>query len=742
MVVLLAALSIRRIWAVDYWWQWKTGQYVAQQGIPRTAILSYTNPDHPRIELRWGYCLALYALSEWFGRGSAVVVKCVLVLAMFGVGALLAGARKSPVTTCVIVVIAALAAYQRFFVRPELISYLLLIAFVAIIERCRRRRTRWIAALPLLQIVWVNCHGLFLIGPAVVAIWLVSEGAGRVLERAGRQTTESDRRRRLRTAGALLALVCAASLVNPYFHRAVLLPVLQFAVLHGTAQKDFFVELRSTFDSRFAPYTALSYYKMLIGVVAMSVLLNPRRQQLFWVLLVGSQFYLSVTAIRNLPLFCLIAVPFVVRNIRESAVRDWRPMARCLPAGRVVATAAVVAFCLFQARELYTNRFAIRQGDTNQFGVGLATNRYPVGAVEFLRAAGVQGPIFHPPGPGSYMLAHDIPVFIDPRGEVYMDGIIDEFQTILDHPDRLPQYVSKYGFRAILMQTGQYGTILAFCRQPGWRMVYADSEAVVLFRSDTAPHVPELVLSRDADRWFTRIRRALPPPVRYADSGWFTQLSSPAPYMRLARLCARFGAYRPVRVLLEDALAAYPPLFTAYGSLADAASADGDFAAAAGYYAEAVKRSPDDLDLRVRAAFACVQSGFLPAARSHLLAVLAISPDDPEAVALMGLVELRSQRYREAAERLGHAVELKPDRAAYYRRLAEAQIALGQVDAAVASLEAAFRIDPTDASAAEELARLLHAQGKPAAARRVVEEALFYSPDDPKLLELQRLRGR
>ena len=52
---------------------------------------------------------------------------------------------------------------------------------------------------------------------------------------------------RLRAAAALAAGTLAASLVNPFLHRAFLLPFVQLRVLHGTAQKDFFVEFLSPF---------------------------------------------------------------------------------------------------------------------------------------------------------------------------------------------------------------------------------------------------------------------------------------------------------------------------------------------------------------------------------------------------------------------------------------------------------------------------------------------------------------
>src|SRR5438093_9799049 len=80
------ALAIREIWAVDLWWQLRTGQWIVDhRSVPSHDTLSYTAGDHPWIEMRWLYCVAAYLL--WQVGGSTVLILCqaALVAAAFAV---------------------------------------------------------------------------------------------------------------------------------------------------------------------------------------------------------------------------------------------------------------------------------------------------------------------------------------------------------------------------------------------------------------------------------------------------------------------------------------------------------------------------------------------------------------------------------------------------------------------------------------------------------------------------------
>ena len=65
---------------------------------------------------------------------------------------------------------------MRFDPRPEIFSLVFLACYLAILLRVDRNPAlAWF--LPLIQVLWVNTHGLFVLGPIVLACYLVARVA-------------------------------------------------------------------------------------------------------------------------------------------------------------------------------------------------------------------------------------------------------------------------------------------------------------------------------------------------------------------------------------------------------------------------------------------------------------------------------------------------------------------------------------------------------------------------------------
>src|SRR4029079_15512428 len=98
---------------------------------------------------------------------------------------------------------------------PHLASWVLLSLVLLALET----GTYW--ALPLLMLVWVNTHSLFVLGPVAISAYVAAE-----LFRG----KEADRRLLLWAAAAVLAC-----LVNPWGLNGLLFPLAQLAELHGSS---------------------------------------------------------------------------------------------------------------------------------------------------------------------------------------------------------------------------------------------------------------------------------------------------------------------------------------------------------------------------------------------------------------------------------------------------------------------------------------------------------------------------
>ena len=114
--------------------------------------------------------------------------------------------------------------------------------------------------------------------------------------------------------------------------------------------------------------------------------------------------------------------------------------------------------------------------------------------------------------------------------------------------------------------------------------------------------------------------------------------------------------------------------------------------------------------------------------------VLAQTPDNADALHLLGVVHHQRGEYAAAVELMSRAVALRPDMAEYYVNLAEAQRALGHGDRAVACCEMALRLHPDHFGALHNLGVALQSLGRHAEAVEPLRRAVQLQPDAAPIL--------
>jgi len=783
--VLLTASAFQRIWASDFWWQLKAGELIASSGLPSTDPFSFTAGGSRWVELRWIYLLALHLTVRVAGFPAVVVLKWLAILAAFGLVAGVAVTRRTIVAACAVLAVAILASSQRFFVRPELATFLLFAGFVWVLARGTDGDRRLLWALPALQVLWVNTHTLFALGPLLIGLQLLVTSVQSLDERRARSRTTAPSRERAggaprgdakpggrrasaaagaregenpragretgpaepgssrRSLGTIptLALVLAASvaacLVNPYGASAFRYAWLLFEEVHGATYKLVSAELRSPFSFS-QSYAALTWYEVLIGVCAGAALLNVRRLPAFWTLLLLAQFYLSATAVRNLPLFALAAVPFVLINLRETPVAQHRLIAPRLPAARRVVALAVVAFCGWYTWSFLTDRFNVRQGDTNQLGAGIARHRYPEGAVRFLRERGIDGPIFSTMLEGGYLLAHDYKVFIDGRLEVYGEDRLARFLRVQEDPAAWAEAVREYGLRAaVLDHQGSLARRLLTARE--WSLVHFDEVAAVFVRGDLPDAEPAIRTQEQFEKAVERLRARLPRPPAPATGSWLSRVRSPAPFLRVADFLLAAGRPELAEPFARDALAVWPETDGAHAILASVRDAQRDLAGAAREYEAALRISPGNIVNRRQLALVLYRAGRRQEAAPLLERTVRDLPSDSLSWAMLTNVHAQANRVGDATACAERAVALAPRNPEYRKNLGRLYAVSGNVPGAILALRRAHALDPRDASVCRDLGALHIKAGRLSEAIVFIDRGLALNPGDS---DLEALRAR
>jgi len=676
-VVLAIVASVRCVWETDYWWQWKTGELVAQGGPPSRDPFSFAPAGREWIELRWLYCWALNWCVGLAGTGGAIVAKAIVIVAAFSIAAY-GAARRAPVAiTSGVAIVAVLASSQRFFLRPELATFLFLAIFIALARRHRERGGRAILFMPLLQIVWVNTHTLFVLGPVVAAILAASMAADAFVAR-GAGGNGRERASGIRIACGAAALTLAACLANPYGLRGALFPLRLFEQLHGTAFKASIHEFMSPFAAN-ADYAAVVYYKALAALCVVAAIWSARRLDLFGALVCAATFYLSAIAIRNIPLFAIAALPFAIDHLRGTPRGLRAAVERAATPARWCVSAAVCAAGLFLSWQIATDRFAVRQHDTNQFGLGIAAHRYPERAAAFLAAHPVGGNTFSTMHEASYLLAHGFRVFIDPRLEVYGEAHFRRYEEMLAGGGAWRDAIDAFDIRAALVDIASLDFIERVTKADGWRLVYWDECAAIVVRPDAAAAFAPSVSGAEHDAAIARLREHLPRPPARGHLGLFDRVASPAPYHRVANFLTRAGAGDRAEPFLLDALAADPRSARARVAYARLLEARGDREGAHREYDRAFGDAPADPEVAAAAAIAAIDRA---------------QPDD-------------------ALRRLERALDRHPDHALAWAVRGEAYLARGEPANAEPCFARAARLAPSNALFAERLAAVRKLGGAP-----------------------------
>lgn len=559
-LALLAVSALHTVWAVDAGWQLATGRYVAASGPPQVDVLSLAGEGRPWIELRWLYCLALFEVVSRFGWPAAVALKAALVVAAFAIVAEVGGGRRRPVLAGALVGLAAVGAGERLMLRPEILSFVFLAVELAVLERFRRTADwRWLAVLPPLQVLWTNCHTTFILGPVVLGLFL----AGELWRRRVAASAAPGQACGVSPApvAAALAATTLACLVNPWGIRGLLFPWQLWRQIHAGPLKDEILEFQGSLVYwRVSP--AVWAAAALAAVCVLVAVRRGGRRDPFWTLLCAAFLYLAVVAVRNLPLFCLVAVPFVLLSIPAGAAGGGTPRARLAAA---LGALAVVAGCGWVGWQRVTDRWQAERDDAPQFGWRLASHRFPEAAADLLLRRGLaEEPVFATFKESSYLLARGFKVLIDPRLEVFGEELLARHFATLRDPASLERSLAASGVRVAVLDLSS-GLVSGLRSGGRWRLLHLDATAAVLVHHEL-PAASAAILDRAAFAAAAEaVARTLGPPRPYAATPWWRRVPRAAPYRRTASFLARVG---------------YPDLAEPFAAWARAAAPGADAGAA------------------------------------------------------------------------------------------------------------------------------------------------------------------
>lgn len=450
----------------------KTGEIIVRtQSVPKTNLYSYTYPDFLFINHHWLSEVVFYLLYQVGGFNLLLFATVFAVMLAYGLVYFFSLKQAGSVTLAFASLLYLSTLFERTDVRPEIFSFLFLSIFIVILYRYRERFTRWIFLLPLLELFWVNIHVYFIIGIAVLGLFLLDAFITKRKHLHSRYT------------GIFVVVFLVSvltTLLNPNGIAGALYPFRIFANYGYTIEENQTV----FFLWEYSQKPTILFFWGSVALLFTGLFATAKKGRVIDFLLAIFFTILAASAIRNFPLFVFATfIPFV---------REWSLIEKELSKKIVfIGLLCILGLFVWQTVDVVKQK---------PLGVGVVSGATL--AADFFIKQNLKGPIFNNFDIGSYLgfrlYPKDLPagrqgkVFVDGRPEAYPVSFFKQiYIPMQEDPAVFAKIDQKYNFNTIFFaHTDQTPWAEAFLqsivKNSDWHIVYLDDTVVILSREKKA----------------------------------------------------------------------------------------------------------------------------------------------------------------------------------------------------------------------------------------------------------------
>lgn len=480
--ILILFFSLRQIYDIDIGFHLRGGEWMLEnKSFHRHDVFTYTVQNNEYIAMYWLYQIILFLIYKIGSDKFISIWNSILILILYAL--IYLRLQKSSVKSWLIccLILSSLFPFElRFGVRPEIMTYIFLTFTLIILDHYFFNQKNYLSLLPIIQLFWVNFHGLFILGWVVELCYLFS--------------TYIHCRSHYKNLLKWVILSFSAALLNPYFLKGILFPFYLFTRLqHSSIFKDAITEFVSPFSARgflLTSHSALFIY-LLFFIALLILLIFTHRQRKFHEYLLFVAFgYLSSTAVRNIPLFIIIAIQIIGLCIKDCTPFFKKFIRFSKPAENIFGSIITIFTIIFILRVINNGYYADRGG--GNFGLGFDQTVQPIKMGEFMVKNGLRQRILNDMNRGSWLIwAVRLPVYIDGRLEVMKEMLFEEFHDS-HQPGGIIKLIAKYNPSIILFDYSYPEALfwdIDLGNSTDWRIIYWDETTVIYAKRGYAEHI-------------------------------------------------------------------------------------------------------------------------------------------------------------------------------------------------------------------------------------------------------------
>lgn len=477
--LLIFFLSLRKIMDLDIGFHLRGGEWMLEnKSFHRKDVFTYTVNQNEYIAMYWLYQILIFLTYKLFGYVGINFLNSILIIILFFLIYLKMKINKiPPFIYQPLIFLITFIMEIRFSVRPEIFTYIFISSFLIILDEYFYKNKDFLFLIPFLQILWVNMHGLFIIGLILITIYFLSFCFHK-------KTFDSHFFKYVFSSYLF-------SFLNPYNIKGFLFPFYLFTRL---SESSIFKNAISEFTSPFSkkelllrPKTPIILFYIFDLLTFLFLILKIKKRKIHEFLIILSFLYLSYKAVRNIPIFLIPSV-FILANCIKDSLKDFKVQKLIfLPILMIILTIIILL-------RIFTNSFYYERGG-GEFGIGIDERIHPRGAVNFILKNNLKGRILNDLNHGSWFIWElRYPVFIDGRLEVMKEKFFEKYCKSFSEGGIL-KLIEEYKPDMIIFDYS-YPEALFWDRDlksnPLWRIIYWDDKSVIFAHKDFAPFIEKI----------------------------------------------------------------------------------------------------------------------------------------------------------------------------------------------------------------------------------------------------------
>jgi hypothetical protein len=452
-----------------------TGNLILQTGgVSTTDVFSFRTVGHPSFPHEWLSQVLFAAAHNWLGLDGIVLLTGLVIMLTWGIIYSQAMHKSKSFFSALILITLAVGASQiHVLPRPHIFTYLLTTLWITLLEAINENKTRSWWLLPLLMLIWVNMHGMFVLGIIIWGIYLV----GDFLNHPSTTWFTSQKARSLLLGGALSLIATLFSPSGPEVWGAIAslgsntyitskIPEYQSANFHLPETWPFIFILLLTLVSFARSTERISWVDLLLTVA-----------------FTGLGLYSS----RMIPLFAVVVAPVAAKAV-TGWIRSEYPLSRYLVTEQNISRLNVtsngwiwiVGIVLLAAVILGSGRTVDPEGRGNIFDPRF----FPVEATTWLETHPQEGHMFNEFDWGGYLLLRLWPnqqIFMDGHTHIYGEALTREYEQVITLNRDWEEILTKYDVHWVIMRKTA-PLVNALSNRDPWELVYEDETTVILAR--------------------------------------------------------------------------------------------------------------------------------------------------------------------------------------------------------------------------------------------------------------------